>query len=91
MNKLILSLVLVLALSGCAVKGYYEACKNDPQCVESVGYVTHNTETLVSTGVAMVPHPVAPIAAKPVGKAAGYVAGLIAMVLYGRALVGNKR
>lgn len=84
---------VVLFSSGCALKEYYDACKGDPTgaCQERAGKVGDNTETLVSTGVALIPHPLAPIAAKPAGKAIGYGFEFIAMLIFGRAILKKKK
>ncbi len=91
LSLILIGLALVSVVSGCALKEYRDACLADVECKAKVEKIGDNTETIVSTGVAMVPHPLAPVAAKPAGKAVGVVAELIAALLLGRALVGKKK
>jgi hypothetical protein len=91
LSFVLVAIALISVTSGCALKEYYAACKADEACVARAEGVKKNTETLVSTGVALVPHPAAQVAAKPAGKVSGSVAGVIAMILFGRALTKKKK
>lgn len=87
---LLICTILVFGSTGCALKEYYAACKADQACVERAEGIEKNTKVLVTTGVAMVPHPAAQVAAKPAGDVVGKGVGLIAMLILGRALTKKK-
>jgi hypothetical protein len=96
MRKLLFGALVCVALlqAGCVtlddLKAYRAACLADPACVERSQGVQDRTEAIVSTGVALIPHPLAPVAAKPAGKVAGVVFEFFAILIFGRAILKKQ-
>lgn len=91
MKKILLVLLVSILFSGCALKAYYEACKDDQACVDRANSLGSKTELVTSTALSLVPHPAAQAGAKPAGKAAGKVIFLGAMLVGGHALTKKKK
>lgn len=75
--------VFALGLTGCAFIDAYRACKADEECWAKAEGRQKTAQTIVSTGVAFIPHPAAQGAAPIAGKIAGF------LMLFGSAITGG--